>query len=106
MQNESTSLERELKTNLIKDINNLDVLLKLGEIYYFSGRLVLAKSCFSRILRIYKDEDQIQKMRTQLFITERDIQMNQNKIDHSVPDFLDILINELLEHSSNDYFYN
>lgn len=106
MQNESPSMERELKISLIKDIENLDVLMKLGEIYYSSDRISLAKSCFSKILGISNDINQKEKARKFLLITERDIQMNQSKMDHSVPDFLDLLIKELLEHSLNDYYYN
>ena len=88
MQNESTSKERKLKIHLIKDINNIDVLMQLGEIYYYSGRLGLAKSCFSKILRISNDTYKIQKTSMLLLITERDIQVNQNKVESLCSRFL------------------
>ncbi|MBK5446723.1 MULTISPECIES: FkbM family methyltransferase [unclassified Peribacillus] len=105
MQDELASIERTLKESLINDIHDVDSLLQLGEIYYTSGRQQLSKICFSKILDISNDIYVKEKSRTLLFKSEHDIQTNQNKVQ-PVPDFLDLLIKELLEHSMNDYYYN
>ena len=105
MRDEVTSKERTLKESLIKDIHDVDSLLQLGEIYYSSGRQQLAKICFSKILGISNDISLKEKSRILLFKSELDIQTNQNKVQ-PVPEFLDLLIKELLDHSGNDYYYN
>lgn len=92
MINESTSKERELKISLIKDINNIDNLMQLGKIYNNNGLMSLARSCYLMILSNSKDDHVIQKVNSLLFTNEREIQMNQQKIEQSSSDFLDLLI--------------
>ncbi|MCK1995311.1 FkbM family methyltransferase [Peribacillus muralis] len=105
MQDEVTSKERTLKESLIRDIHDVDSLFQLGEIYYSSGRQQLAKICLSKILDISNDIVLKEKSRFLLYISELDIQTNQNTVQ-PIPEFLDLLIKELLSHSLNNYYYN
>jgi FkbM family methyltransferase len=104
MPDELILLERTLKESLIYNIHDVDVLLKLGEIYHSSGRQTLAKLCFSAILGISKDISVKEKARALLFQSERLVQTYPNQA-HTA-EFLDLLIQKLLAHSANDYYYN
>ncbi|WP_240420694.1 FkbM family methyltransferase [Paenibacillus periandrae] len=104
MPDELALLERTLKESLIYHIHDVDVLLKLGEIYHSSGRQTLAKLCFSTILGISKDIHIKEKARSLLFQSERLVQTHPNQAESS--EFLDLLIQKLLAHSLNDYYYN
>ncbi len=80
--------------------------MQLGKIYNNDGLKSLARSCYLMILSISKDDHVIQKVNSLLFTNEREIQMNQQKIEQSSSDFLDLLIQVLLAHSFNNYDYN
>ncbi|MEH7590927.1 hypothetical protein V7247_29745 [Priestia megaterium] len=54
MDNGLNQMERNLKMSLNKDTKNLEILMKLGEVYHSNSQLELAKQCFLRSLTICK----------------------------------------------------
>ncbi|WP_394224074.1 FkbM family methyltransferase [Priestia aryabhattai] len=107
MDNESTQMERNLKMSFIKDTNNLEILMELGEIYYSNSQLELAKECFLRSLIICQNLHQKEIIDKKLLLIEQDIQIQQyNTIQPIHNDFLDLLIKELFENAFNNYYYN
>ncbi len=106
MEHETNLLELELKKLLIANINDPETLLKLGEIYYSSGRLYLAANYLSYVMKITNNIDLSNKANQLLFLAERAIQINNNDNMQSTSGFLDTLIMELLNCLKNHYYYN
>lgn len=106
MEDETNLLEDELKKLLIANINDPETLLKLGEIYYSSGRLYLAANYLSYVMKMTNNIDLSNKANQLLFLAERAIQINNNDNMHSTSVFLDTLIMELLNCLKNHYYYN
>jgi FkbM family methyltransferase len=106
MQENASSMKRALQEGLITDPTNFNHLYELWSLCKATHSLMEAKFYYSKALEVCSLPETAEKIKLELLGVERSIQFDSPKLRESEPDFLDLLVKELLENSKNQHYYN
>ncbi|NOU92724.1 FkbM family methyltransferase [Paenibacillus sp. LMG 31456] len=100
------AIERALKESLLLDLGNPELLNKLAKLCYARGHFTEARLMNTKAIEGCSDPSLKEIIRMELYRVERSIQYEPSNDALHTPDFVDLLVKELLENSANDYRYN